>query len=169
MLRRLALILMLAVCEVAFADVAGTVLGTITDSSGAVIPNVPVVLSNAHTGFNRVVKTNGEGEFQFLAVPVGSGYEISVTAPGFEKAVHSSLTLLVNQVYRTDFQLQIGSTEQSVVVSEAAAQVETTSTQSMAEAMWTCLACSPVSCQSIREPLTSIRLVQEISLRGRCR
>jgi hypothetical protein len=120
---------MLAVCEVAFADVAGTVLGTITDSSGAVIPNVPVVLSNAHTGFNRVVKTNGEGEFQFLAVPVGSGYEISVTAPGFEKAVHSSLTLLVNQVYRTDFQLQIGSTEQSVVVSEAAAQVETTSTQ----------------------------------------
>ncbi|MGA2074899.1 MAG: TonB-dependent receptor [Terriglobia bacterium] len=113
----------------AMADITGKVIGTVVDPTGAVVPGAKVTLRNPSTGLMHTTQTDTTGSYEFLLVPVGENYEVEVEAGGFRKAVQEGITLLVNQVYRTDFHLQIGSTTQSVEVSAEAAQVETTSTQ----------------------------------------
>jgi hypothetical protein len=111
------------------ADITGKIIGTVVDPSGAVIPGAKVTLRNPSTGLTRATQTDATGSYEFMLVPVGENYVVEVEAGGFRKALQEGVTLLVNQVYRTDFRLQIGSTTQSVEVSAEAAQVETTSTQ----------------------------------------
>ena len=111
------------------ADITGTILGIVTDPSGAVVPGAKVTLRNPDTGFTRNDTTDSTGSYQFLAVPVGEHYVVAVEASGFEKSTQSDVKLLVNQKYRADFQLVVGSTTQSVKVEANATQVETTSTQ----------------------------------------
>lgn len=62
---------------------AGTVRGTITDQSGAVVPGVTVELGNAVTQFSRTVVTDGQGEFQFTNVPANT-YRLTATLEGFQ-------------------------------------------------------------------------------------
>jgi len=70
-----------AMCAVAQTN-AGAVRGTVTDPSGAVIPNARVHLSNQMSGLDRTTTTDGTGQFQFTNVPFNP-YEIHVTAKGF--------------------------------------------------------------------------------------
>jgi carboxypeptidase family protein len=112
-----------------WADVTATVHGTVTDPSGNVVSGASVILRNQATGFERRVPSDTNGSFEFLAIPVGSGYEIGVTAQGFAKSVQPSITLTVNQQFRADFRLAVGAVTQQVEVSSASVQVETTSTQ----------------------------------------
>jgi hypothetical protein len=111
------------------AEVTGTVSGTVTDASGATIGNAPVVLRNANTGLERRVQTNASGGYEFLAVPVGENYSVRVEAPGFRAAVQTDIKLEVNQKYRADFKLTVGAVTQTVEVTGAANQVDTSSTQ----------------------------------------
>jgi len=111
------------------AEVTGTVTGTVTDSSGATIANAPVVLRKANTGLERRVQTNPSGGYEFLAVPVGENYSVRVEAPGFRAAVQTDIKLEVNQKYRADFKLTVGAVAQTVEVTGAANQVDTSSTQ----------------------------------------
>jgi Carboxypeptidase regulatory-like domain/TonB-dependent Receptor Plug Domain len=111
------------------AAVTGTISGSVTDSSGAAVPNASVTLQNSRTGLSRTTTTEANGSYGFLDVPTGDGYSVAVEAQGFEKAVNTNLALLVNQTYRSDFKLKVGSVQETVSVSSAAAQVETTSTQ----------------------------------------
>ena len=111
------------------ADITGTILGVVTDPSGAAIPGASVSLRNSSTGFARQATTDPAGSYEFLAVPIGSDYSVEVEATGFRKSTQTGITLLVNQRFRADFQLVVGSMTQKVEVSAAAAQVETTSTQ----------------------------------------
>jgi len=110
------------------ADVTGKILGTVTDPSGAVVVGATVTLHNGLTGYERTVKSDAAG-YQFLAVPIGDGYEVRVESQGFEKAVQTGITLLVNQDFRADFALHVGATAQTVEASAAVMQVETTSNQ----------------------------------------
>ena len=64
-------------------------------------------------GYDRTVKSDAEG-YQFLAVPIGEGYEVIVSGSGFRKAVQTGITLLVNQDYRADFKLEVGTASQTV-------------------------------------------------------
>lgn len=64
------------------ADVTGKILGTVTDSSGAAVVGATVTLHNDLTGYGQTVKSDSAG-YQFLAVPIGQGYEVSVEAAGF--------------------------------------------------------------------------------------
>lgn len=112
-----------------WADVNGTILGTVADPTGAFIVGANVTLNNPSNGVKRSTITDVSGSYQFLLVPVGDGYEVEVEAAGFQKNVQNRITLEVNQSHRADFQLQVGTTAQSVEVSAAAVQVETTSTQ----------------------------------------
>ena len=112
-----------------WADVTGTVLGTVSDPSGAAIPGAAVTLQNPNSGFLRSVKADATGSFEFLSVPVGDGYVVEVAATGFEKGVQKGIKLLVNQSYRLDVHLHVGAMTQEVTVSAAAVQVESTSTQ----------------------------------------
>jgi hypothetical protein len=118
----------LASSQPLLADITGKILGTVTDPTGAVVVGATVTLRNSNTGLTRTVTTDTAG-YQFLLVPIGDGYSVEVGAAGFKSAVQTAITLLVNQDFKVDFHLEIGSTTQSVQVTAAKLQVETTSTQ----------------------------------------
>ena len=111
------------------ADVTGVILGTVTDPSGAAVPGATVRLTNTDTGLARTIKTDTVGGYEFLAVPVGQHYRVDAGAKGFESVSQSQITLLVNQRFRADFALVVGSTTQTIEINANAVQVETTSTQ----------------------------------------
>jgi len=111
------------------ADVTGTILGNVTDPSGAAVPGATVTLSDASKGLRREAVTDSIGFYQFLAVPVGENYVIDVEVQGFRKSTQTGIKLLVNQKYRADLQLQVGEINQTVTVSSNAVQVESTSNQ----------------------------------------
>src|SRR5260370_12932441 len=75
----------LSLIQPAMADVTGTILGVVTDQTGATIPNVKVTLSNPGTGFRRLTTTNATGAYEFLAIPAGENYTLDVEARGFSK------------------------------------------------------------------------------------
>jgi hypothetical protein len=125
----LVLLLTLLLCHVAMADVTGTVQGTVTDPSGAAVSNATVNLTNTRTGWTRTTHTDANGQYEFLAVPVGEDYQVDVEAEGFEKATQTTITLLVNQVFRADFQMKVGTVNETITTSASTLQVETSSTQ----------------------------------------
>src|SRR5207248_10070684 len=101
-----------------------------TDASGAELPHVRVTLSNKTNGLTRSTTTDSSGRYEFLTVPVASEYKVDIDSPtGFKKVSQTNITLFVNQNYRADFRLQLGSVEQIVDVSANPVQVETSSTQ----------------------------------------
>jgi len=124
--------LVAAVLETAqpsWADVTGSILGTVTDPTGAVVPNAQVTLRNSDTGSIRKASTDSMGSYEFLLVPVGENYLVEVEVAGFQKAEQTGIKLLVNQNFRADFRLRVGAVTQEVNVSAQAVQAETTSTQ----------------------------------------
>src|SRR5437667_470705 len=104
----------------------GTILGGVKDSSGAVIPGASITAKNTETGFTRAGVSAEDGSYRLSALPVG-GYEVRVELPGFRTEVRSGLTLTVAQEAVVNFTLQAGAVEQTVVVTEDAPLVNTTS------------------------------------------
>lgn len=108
------------------AQVAGgTILGTITDASGATVPNAQVSIVDKATGVLHAVTTNSAG---FYAAPnlVSGQYEIKASAPGFAVAAASGITLTVGAQQVVNFTLKVGAANTSVEVADAAAGVELT-------------------------------------------
>lgn len=100
------------------------ILGTVTDSTGAVVPDAQVTVLNSERGFTRTVTSNADGDFSVSRVPIGS-YTISAEKPGFEKLVRSGITLNVGQTLRVPLQLRVGSISEEVDVSSTSDRVET--------------------------------------------
>ena len=115
--------------SVLHAEVTAGIQGTVTDPSGAIVPNATVTLKNPDTGLDRHIQTDTSGTYQFLSVPVGDKYVLEVEAQGFRKSVQTGIKLLVNQNYRADFVLVVGAVSQTVDVSTTTTQVDTSSTQ----------------------------------------
>src|SRR5438270_4999659 len=111
------------------AEVTGSISGNVNDASGAAVANAIVILRNANTGLERRVQTNSLGAYEFLALPVGENYSIRVEATGFRSAAQTAIKLELNQKYRADFRLSVGAISQTIEVSGAATQVDTSSTQ----------------------------------------
>jgi len=108
------LIFALFTAPLAFAQSATTSLaGTVFDAAGAVVPGAKLELSNAATGFNRTVLTDGQGGYQFLQVPP-STYELTVTAAGFATVKRSNVVLQVASPATLNLNLKV--TGSSVVV-----------------------------------------------------
>ncbi len=105
-------------------DASGRVVGTITDRSGAVIPNVHVVVTNAATHVSRETTTDSSGFYQVLAVPIGS-YVVSADHAGFNPVTTSSNALEINQSLKIDIRLEVGAKTETVTVIDSAATVET--------------------------------------------
>jgi Carboxypeptidase regulatory-like domain len=112
-----------------WATVTGRIVGTVVDATGVPVPGATVTLQNADTGLSRSTTTDATGSYEFLEVPVGENYVVRVSYSGFRDATQSGITLLVNQVFRADFKLQVGSLTEKVEVTAATVQVESTSTQ----------------------------------------
>ncbi|MBI2815587.1 MAG: TonB-dependent receptor [Acidobacteria bacterium] len=103
-----------------------TILGTVKDSSGAVVAGAPLTARNTETGQTRTTATAADGSYRLAALPVGS-YEIRVEQAGFQREVRSGLTLTVGQEAVVNFTLQVGAVEQTVAVTAEAPLVNTTS------------------------------------------
>lgn len=99
--------------------------GTVTDPSGAAIPNATVQLVNADTGFSRTATTDAQGDFVFNAVLPGT-YTVSVEASGFAKFEQKNVQLLVNLPATLPVKMKIGATSQTVTVTEQAPLINTT-------------------------------------------
>ena len=111
-------------CVTGCAQDTATIVGTVTDSSGAVIPGAKVTVSNPEKGFTRQLSTNRAGEYTAAKVPTGD-YVITAENVGFQKLVRSAIMLAVGQVLRVDLQLQIGPSKREVTISGNAPRVET--------------------------------------------
>ena len=119
-------ILLLSACL--YADVTGSILGTVRDSSDAVVVGAKVVVTNTATNLSKSTVTGQSGEFRILALPPGN-YTVVVTANGFQQYSTSGIDVKVNDQLRIDAVLQIGNIQQSVNVAAAALQVESENTQ----------------------------------------
>ncbi len=105
----------------------GTILGTVTDSAGAVVPNAEVTLTNLSAGTVRTTRTNGTGDYRFLDLEAGS-YALRIEAGGFDKWVADGVALAVRQLLRVDAHLTVGTVQQEVRVSgNAVSAIETDS------------------------------------------
>jgi hypothetical protein len=104
------------------------VLGYVFDSSGAPLVHSQVTLINTATGQKISAQTDGQGEYNFPDVKVGT-YQIDALAPGFRETVTDPFPVAVNARQRVDVKLQVGSESQTVTVSGAATQLETDSTE----------------------------------------
>jgi Carboxypeptidase regulatory-like domain len=128
LLRRVCLFCVLAIAAVnmAFAQVgaSGTILGTITDSSGAILPNVKVAVTNTATNavFNTV--TSSAGDYSATSLTPGL-YKISAEISGFEKSVTDAFTLAVDQKIRVNLSLKAGAVTQTVEVTAQAVNLDT--------------------------------------------
>src|SRR4051794_13043982 len=110
------------------ADVTGSILGTIRDSSHAIVVKAQVVVTNPETNFSKRTFSSEEGEYRILALPPGQ-YRLTATAPGFQQFVTTDIQLKVNDELRIDVTFQVGTVRESVAVEANTVQVETESTQ----------------------------------------
>ena len=106
------------------AQVSGaTLAGTVTDSSGAVIPNAQVSIKDVSTGVTRNVYSDSAGLYTAPNLLPGT-YEIRVTAMGFSTEVHKGITLTVGAQQALDIKMQVGQVSQTVEVTTEAPTVE---------------------------------------------
>lgn len=105
--------------------VTGTLLGTVVDSSGAVIPGAAVTLSNEGTGIINRTTSSAQGFYTFAALNPGR-YTVSIEAKGFKTFISKSNEVLAEQTTRVDMTLSPGSVSQQVTVTGTTPLVETT-------------------------------------------
>ena len=104
----------------------GTVLGTVTDSTGAIVPNANVTVTNTATGTKVRVATSSSGDYQASSLNPGS-YSVSAEMAGFEKSVTSAFTLAVDQKIRVNVALKTGAVTETVEVMAQALALDTDS------------------------------------------
>lgn len=93
----------------------GTVTGTVTDASGAVIAGASVVLTHTETGVRRSVASNEAGLYRFDAMDPGV-YQLKVTHPGFKPSITKMVRVNANRVTTIDIRLEVGATETPIEV-----------------------------------------------------
>ena len=105
---------------------SATLLGTVKDSSGAVIANASVQIKNTGTGQTQQVPTDAQGRYTIADLPIGN-YEAQASAPGFQTVVRRAITLTVGSQSVADFSLPVGQAQQTVTVEGQVSQVDTVS------------------------------------------
>ena len=104
--------------------VSGTLLGTVSDSSGASLAGAKVTATEASTGLVHEAITNSSGNYTFPDLQPGT-YTVSVEAAGFKRDTHQNVDLLINSSTRVDVGLVIGSATETVLVTTAPALLQT--------------------------------------------
>ncbi len=109
------------------AQISSTALrGLAKDPSGGLIPSVNLTLKDTATGIEKYVVSGADGSFTFPNLVNGT-YELTATAPGFEKAVVDGIVILMGRVTDITVNMKVGSIASTVVVTAASVQLETTS------------------------------------------
>ena len=127
MLKRMMLVVTLALMMVGGAiaqSTTGTITGTVSDVTGAVLPGVEVTVTNEGTNLTRNLITNESGNYTAPQLPIGN-YRVEAVLPGFQTAVRSGITLNVDERARIDLVLQVGQVTEVVEVSAEAPLIQT--------------------------------------------
>jgi hypothetical protein len=103
-----------------------TIVGTVTDPSGSVVPNVSITLTNTDTGQTRTMTTNGDGQYTAPSLAIGH-YTLKAEAAGFSLVERTGIVLNVGDRTRIDFDLKVGSSQQTVTVEAEGIKVQTDS------------------------------------------
>jgi Carboxypeptidase regulatory-like domain/TonB dependent receptor len=119
------LVFFLAAALYSFGQEA-TIIGTVTDSSGAALPNVAVAITGVETGTVRSSTTNDTGQYVAPGLPIGR-YNVSAKAAGFSAAETNDVVLNVGDRIRVDFALKVGRIQEQVTVEANAVEVQTDS------------------------------------------
>jgi hypothetical protein len=105
-----------------------TIVGTVTDPSGSVIPNVSVTVTNTDTGRSITVPTNDDGQYIFPDLPVGH-YNVKASAEGFRATERGGIVLNVTDRLRVDFRMSVGAKTETISVEANAIQVQSDSSE----------------------------------------
>jgi hypothetical protein len=116
---------LMAVTPVAAQSTFGSLVGTVTDPSGAVVPGATVEVTSTLTQALRATVTDGEGAYLVSNLDAGT-YRVSVTLTGFSESVQEVM-LLARQTLRVDSRLQMVGASEQIVVSAAPSLIETSS------------------------------------------
>ena len=123
-----ALLLTLFVAVGARAQSTGSITGTVSDSSGAAIPDAAVTLTNTGTTQSRTVQTNASGLFSFPDLPIGA-YTMQISKAGFATQKRSATELLTGQTIGIDITLKVGTQVESIEVTTETLQVQTSTSE----------------------------------------
>src|ERR1035438_2159028 len=125
--RTIAIVSLLIVCAAARLNAQGyaKIVGTVTDTSGAVIPSATVTATQTQTGATTLVKSGADGAFVFPAL-LPSNYSISVSAKDFENYTQTGIVLEANQSITVIVKMVVGSSAVTISVIGDAPQVDTT-------------------------------------------
>ena len=108
--------------------IRGALTGTITDSTGALVPGASVTVTNKETGISDTALTNAQGTYTFPLVPPGT-YQIAAELQGFKKYVREGIVVEVAQTTRVDIALQLGAVNESVLVTGTSPLVRSTTSE----------------------------------------
>jgi outer membrane receptor protein involved in Fe transport len=114
-------------------NIFGSIVGTVSDSSGAVLPGATVTVTNVGTGEKREVAADGQGNYQVLSLPRGQ-YKIDIDSHGFKHFTQASVDVVVNQVTRLNVSMSVGEESQQVTV-DAAPPIMQTDSASLGQAV----------------------------------
>lgn len=103
---------------------SGTLLGTVTDASGATVPSAKVTITEQNTGVSRTSETTTAGYYAFPDLAPGT-YTVSIQQTGFKRGVRQGVEVLVNTTVRADMQLQTGDVTESIQVTADVALLQT--------------------------------------------
>lgn len=102
----------------------GSLVGTVTDPSGSVVPHATVVAKDAAQGQNRQETTDDSGRYNIVNVIPGT-YVVTIAAPGFRTTEQTNVVITPNTVNRVDVRLEVGQSSQQVSVSADAVELQT--------------------------------------------
>lgn len=118
-------VLLLALCMQVYAQRdLGTLTGTVTDPSGAAVPGAKITLTNQQTGVTSDTVSTGTGSYTRPALPPGT-YTLRVEASGFQASQQTGVEIIPGQTVSANFALQVGSTNQTIDVTESAPLLQT--------------------------------------------
>jgi len=109
-------------------EVTASIVGTVSDPSGAPINGADVKATSVERGNAFTTKTNDTGLYNITRLPVGN-YKLEISAPGFQRSVYPPFTLVLNQTARLDVQMKVGQVTETVEVTGAAPILQTETTE----------------------------------------
>lgn len=104
------------------------ITGSVSDSSGAVVANAEITVTNSATGLSRTVNSNGDGLYTVLNLPVGT-YTLTASAPGFKKFIINDVSVDVGAKPAVAVQLSVGDVNQAVEVKADTVMIQTTTAE----------------------------------------
>src|SRR6266700_6054860 len=105
--------------------VTGTILGRVTDTTGAVMSGATVQINNLETGFSRTEQSNKDGEYVSRNLPPGA-YTVTITQAGFQTYIRRGIVVTVASEQTINAELAVGATQGRIDVTAEAPAVETT-------------------------------------------